>query len=186
VEGYLGMIITSYTYSQLLTKLDSGPNSRSKGIVTHYNSAVNEDTLVFATISKSKGRAGRTYYQYVKFTELPDKMLSNREMKKFLAGVDIKLFCTCPAFKYYCAYTANRMKALQDSPDGSAINTSTPTIREPQGPACKHLANVLRILPFNWNKVIKDLGAFMEDRIIDEVYDADKESSFSSLDIVEI
>jgi len=160
------MLLRAMTYKQLYHRMDKGPAGRSKGLTSNYDSAVAEDTIVFVTFSKVDGRP---YFEYVKFMELPTGMKNKNEIKKFLSNVDIKVFCTCPAFKYYCAYTASKKGVNTGDPDTGKKERRPPTVRKPQGPACKHLGNVLRILPFNWNKIIDDLASFNEDMILEEL-----------------
>jgi len=108
---------------------------------------------------------GTEYHNYVKFVNLKplfrkyiasdavwNKAGSAVDYQKLarllLDNMDLRLLCTCPAFQYWgSAYTLSRSK--YDAKYGRR-ERRPPNIRNPKehGSMCKHMHQVMRVLPF--------------------------------------
>jgi len=126
------------------------------------------------------------YQDIVEFVEIEntirDKVLDKRIWKKdgsgvdlrYLAGevleeVDVKLFCSCPAFQYWGpAYILTRRRAKHTNPEDRR-----PVVRNPKeyGAMCKHLQLIFDVLPF----YVGTMSKFIKDYYMDIVASAEKE-----------
>ena len=120
---------------------------------------IDEDNIIhFKTPSHT--HAGVTYDQKVKLLQLEELIQTHSGVKKpsqivrmALAG-DIKVHCTDPSWLYWgFQYIGTKDKYATDP------EKRYPKIRNPQlkGSVCKHLDNVLFILPFQTSTIVKDL-----------------------------
>jgi len=126
-------------------------------------SGVDGDMVHFDTQSEST--PGHEWHQWIRMTELPDviedpDMTIQDKVKLALQG-DLQVHCNCPAFKYWgYQYITTQL--------GAAVTPEhrPPNVRNPQrkGDVCKHLALVLRVLPFWWNNIAGELAKQGYDR----------------------
>ena len=97
--------------------------------------------------------------------------------RQFLDQVDIKLSCSCPAALYWGSdyiLSLNKYQAKYGDPE-----TRSPRIRNPKqyGIMCKHMHNVLRVLPFYVTTITKWLTQFYNKDIAGFEAEAKKELS---------
>jgi len=100
--------------------------------------------------------SGRIWSQRVKLMSFAENRKSRpgkplEVVRKSVAG-DLKLFCNCPAFLYW-GYKYIAWKRDY----GLRQELRMPSIRNPrlQGSICKHLEEVLKVLPFNSGRITK-------------------------------
>jgi hypothetical protein len=105
---------------------------------------------------------GLVYDEWVRLLDLDELLKTQSGIKKPLEIIrmalegNIEIHCTCPAWKYW-GYQYMGTKddySIEDEP-------RYPRIRNPRlkGSVCKHLDNVLFILPFQNTKILKELRA---------------------------
>jgi len=85
--------------------------------------------------------------------------------RKFMDVVDVELKCSCPAFQYWgSAYILSLGKYDAKYTDDEK---RPPKIRNPKqyGAYCKHLANLMRVLPFYTDTMMKWLEDFYGEEI---------------------
>ena len=104
-------------------------------------------TLVFLVPSQSE--PGRFYSDKVEFVDYDkyakDFTKSRFERANLIMQGDIKLFCNCPAFKYWgYQYIDTRRKASIE-PENRFPSKRNPKLK---GATCKHLNLILKVLPF--------------------------------------
>jgi hypothetical protein len=97
--------------------------------------------------------------------------------RQFLDQVDIKLSCSCSAALYWGSdyiLSLNKYRARYGDPE-----TRSPRIRNPKqyGAVCKHMHNVLRVLPFYITTITKWLTQFYDKDIAGFEAEAKKELS---------
>ena len=95
--------------------------------------------------------------------------------RQFLDQVDIKLSCSCPAALYWGSdyiLSLNKYRAKYGDPENRS-----PRIRNPKqyGAVCKHMHNVLRVLPFYVTTITKWLTQFYNKDIAGFEAEAKKE-----------
>ena len=161
LESYIFYIFGEATYKDLRRDAPNYLRIRQKSKDTpgsKYITIDEDNILYFKTPSHTK--EGVVYEQRVKLLEL-DKYISEYRGKKppieivrmGLEG-DIAVHCNDPSWKYWGFQYIGTVKnyALEKEP-------RYPKIRNPnlKGSVCKHLDNVLYILPFQNTKVLRDL-----------------------------
>ena len=106
---------------------------------------------------KDKRYNNRTaWYQTVAFLDFDDAMSIEDEPLKDRVNImattgNIALNCDCPAFRYYgYKYIITSLEANTDHEFEADLEGMYPKVRNPdlKGVICKHLALVLRVMPF--------------------------------------
>jgi hypothetical protein len=114
------------------------------------------DMIHFMTQSEST--PGHEWRQWIRMTELKDVIqdpdMSLQDKIRLALSADLQVHCNCPAFLYWGYQYITTQLGASVSPENRA-----PDVRNPQrrGDVCKHLALVLRVLPFWWNNITSDL-----------------------------
>jgi hypothetical protein len=129
------------------------------------------DMLHFKAPSES--RPGLQHDVYVQLVDL-EKELQNPEnnnigdaVRQAMSG-DVLVHCDCEAFLYYYQWLllsmgAAIMPTAQGNPptkyDGGDVRAHPPNKKNPKrkGTVCKHLGNVLKVLPFWWTDIAGEL-----------------------------
>lgn len=123
-----------------------------------YKGLLKNNTLVFETPSHTS--PGKMYIQKVRLLDLPALIkqhkgsLSNFDIVKLATEGDVAVYCNDPSFKFWgFEYKAKK--------EGYGIHKQDkfPKVRNPQlrGSMCKHLDNVMLVLPFNVAMITRDL-----------------------------
>lgn len=155
-----------YTYRDLL-KGDDKEYLRKADRVKELPGSIYQEidpktgTITFNTKSSQFAKNGKTWTQMVQLTDLPN-ILEDKEIKVLdavrvaLSDGDVKVYCNCEAFLYWgWKYITSELEVIIGEPE-----KRSPTIRNPdmKGTVCKHLHQVLRVLPFNATSMAKDLN----------------------------
>lgn len=114
--------------------------------------------VVFETPSVTANPATK-YTQKIALQDLAeildDETLKVGEKVRLAIAGDLKVSCTCPAYKWWgYEYIMTQLDAKEGSPQ-----TIFPKIRNPklQGTLCKHLKVVVQSFPLNWTSIAKDI-----------------------------
>lgn len=129
------------------------------------------DLLKFSTPSES--RPGLRHKQWVQLTKLKqvlgDPNYSIGDKVKIAMQGDLKVHCDCEAFLMWgyqfilLTSGAALLSYAKTNPEteynGQDITAHPPDIRNPRrrGMVCKHLGNVIKVLPFWWNTIAGEL-----------------------------
>ena len=111
---------------------------------------------------------------------IKDKSRVDRQKlaRKFMDTVDVQIKCSCPAFQYWGpAYILSLGKYDAKHTDREL---RAPRIRNPKqlGAYCKHLANLMRVLPFYTDTVLQWMEDFYEEDIKKAEEEARKELGY--------
>jgi hypothetical protein len=109
---------------------------------------------------RSKGRGYRqdAWYQTIRMLDfaeaIAEKDIPLRQQVNLMVSGDLQVHCTCPAFNWWgYRYIVTQL--------GAALYPQNirPDVRNPreQGIICKHLASVMRVLPFWMPDITRDL-----------------------------
>lgn len=137
--------------------------AKSKKSIVRYTGIDNDNYITFTVTAEDPDKnkkAGRptSYQTKVKLKDLGE-LLKNREdfdtdkdlVMKAIDG-DIAVSCECPAATYWG-------QQYLGTKDGYSIdkNDIPPTVRIPTQPLCKHTLQMLNVVSFWWNTIIRDL-----------------------------
>jgi len=106
-----------------------------------------------------------------------DRSRVNRKKlaRKFMSVVDVEVKCSCPAFQYWGpAYILSLGKYNAKYTDDEK---RPPRIRNPKqyGAFCKHIENMMKVLPFYTDTVMKWIEDFYEEAVEDTEQKAKEE-----------
>lgn len=110
--------------------------------------------------SKARGYREEAWFQTIRLLDLPEAVaerdLRFRDQVNLAIAGDLEIHCTCPAFNWWgYRYIITQL--------GAAVYPQEiqPDVRNPnrRGVICKHLATVLKVLPFWWSDIARDLRA---------------------------
>lgn len=138
------------------------------------------DTWLFKVHSGTD--ASKWYDDTFKFKDLPAQLAKHTKdarlwtksgehvdlrklSKTILTKADVQVHCTCPAFKYFGPdYILNLSQYDANAGRG---DTRPPRIRNPKqyGAVCKHLQNVLNVLPW----YITTMASWLKDFYVDDI-----------------
>lgn len=108
--------------------------------------------------SKRRGYRQDAWYQTIRLMDFKEAMaekdLALRDQVNLAVSGDLQVHCTCPAFNWW-GY--RYIVAQLDT--GLYPQETRPNVRNPsqRGTVCKHLATVLRVLPFWMSDINRDL-----------------------------
>lgn len=155
-----GLRLDEKTYKDLRRDAPNFLNIRGKSKKTPGTDykGIEEDVLIFESPSYTK--PGVSYTQKIRLVALNDLIANNDGSKKPIDIVrtalegDIEVHCTDPSWLYWgFKYIGTRDRyAIEPEP-------RFPKVRNPQlkGSVCKHLDNVLLVLPFWASEITRDL-----------------------------
>lgn len=155
--------IYEMTMKQLMTAVkDTDPQrvAKAKPLKSYYLGLNKYGDLMFKTTSGTT--PGHYWYQTVRLVDLPkaielfsrEQKITNRDIVSLAVFGDLKLYCNDLSFRYMgWQYMAWNMGY------GIVPEERYPSKRNPKlkGAICKHLYNVLSVLPFHTNVIVKDL-----------------------------
>lgn len=164
-------IINEATYKELIKRSDIKRKERAKHLVTHYQGvASSKGWITFLT--NSQYTPNIKYTQYIELKEASDmkyfKEFKKRDIIRLFMGGDIKVWCSCPDFKYRYKYMAMHKGY------GIFGENRFPKIRNPNlsGAVCKHLLCVFSVMGANWTSIARDMekSKFFKKKYEDEEY----------------
>lgn len=133
---------------------------KSQGLVSTYLGVTKEGIIKYKTTSGTT--KGKYWYQEVYLEDLPDVVQVLNEDSKFTARDalilamrgNVKVYCNDLSFKYYGWQYMAWKKGYGLRPE-----TRYPKKRNPSltGIGCKHLCSVMRVLPMDWSKIVRDM-----------------------------
>lgn len=148
--------INEMTQKEILRGVDSKRLERSKKLTTQYIGVTPKKGWI-KFMTKSQYLPGVKYTQYIELKEAEDikyfKEFRKQDIIRLFLSGDIKLFCSCPDFKYRFSYMTYQMGygIRKESRFPKRVN------RTLEGSCCKHLIVVLSSLMFNWSSIAKDM-----------------------------
>jgi hypothetical protein len=114
------------------------------------------DMIHFMT--QSETTPGHEWRQWIRMTELKDVItdpdMSLQDKVRLALSGDLQVHCNCPAFLYWGYQYITTQLGAAVSPENRPPDKKNP---KRKGDVCKHLALVLRVLPFWWNNITSDL-----------------------------
>lgn len=160
------MLLKEFTRKDIVNATDLNTRSKSKKVNGVYYSGITRDyTIVFKV--RSATTPGLQYINKIQMLEYPEiageEDLSVRDKVRLAIAGDLRIRCSCPAFKYWGYEYITTELGIHKGQD----QTIYPHIRNPrlEGVVCKHLYRSLSALPFNIMSVVSDI---MHDRFIDD------------------
>lgn len=146
------------TVRELRVKAKKTPQviSRSKKqIVAYYNGCMKSGQVRFFTPSGTT--KGKIWNQSIRFLDIRKVLKKskglNRDQVRAMVMSDIAIYCNCPAFLYW----GGKYNAWKGG-FGIRKEIRSPNIRDPQRDqfGCKHLYQVLSVLPFHISHITRD------------------------------
>lgn len=136
-----------------------GTMARGKRLASNYVKANKDGELFFKTTSETT--PGVDFWeQKVKLVDwdvamsIPDPDMKHKERVNLAMAGDVQVHCECPAYKYWgYHYINSELDAEADKPERRFPGVRNPNL---EGIGCKHIAQVLMVLPLNLSSVIKD------------------------------
>lgn len=154
----MSLLLLEVTYKQIRSNTDPGSKRRSKVLSSDYLSMNKQGAINFETESGTFPGTGLFWKQTVKLLDFREAMTGRgkndlNRVRDALKG-DVKVACNCPAFKWW----GWQYIATQDGFKYGPPQTIYPAVRNPglTGSVCKHLENVLLVLPFLAPKIVKE------------------------------
>lgn len=154
------MYLCELNYKQIRKHVDPKTRERSlTQLATEYAGIDKKGNIIFKTPSGTHPRSdGIVWTQKVKLLDLPKiakrKGLSDIEkVRKAIQG-NLKVTCDCPAHLYWgSAWRLDKRDAELEllGVEAPRHNTVIPSW------CCKHLFNVMGVLPFNASKITRDM-----------------------------
>lgn len=151
-------LLLEVTYKQIRKKTDPKSKTRSEILSSDFLSLNKQGTVFFETESGTYPGTGLYWRQTIKLVDFKEALTGRgkNDLNKIRDAIkgDIKVMCDCPAFKWWgWQYIATQKGYKYGRPQ-----TIYPTIRNPKltGSVCKHLENVLLVLPFLAPKIVKE------------------------------
>lgn len=148
-----------YTYSDIRQSVDPASRRRSKLLSTKYLGINKQGTIEFETTSGTT--PGLFWKQKVKLRDfrvsiaLPDPELKLIDRVRLAIAGDLAVTCNCTAFKYWgWAYIMTGLGSKFGQQENRFPKRRNPSLK---GTVCKHLDNVLLVLPFQTGTIVSDL-----------------------------
>lgn len=140
---------------------DNTISHKEHNMASHYNGVLQNGTIMFKTTAVTTGDI-EYWYQRVKLLDLDeaievaedDDSMEDKDIVNLALFGDLAVYCDDPSFLYWgWQYISWNMDY------GLEKETREPDIRNPQreGTICKHLYNVLTVLPTHIFTVAKDM-----------------------------
>lgn len=161
IYSYMLYSLNEKTYKDLRRKAPNYLNIRQKSKANKKGSFFTEldgDVMFFRTPSFTK--EGITYEQRVRLVKLPEiiKQYKGRlkpiEIARLALKADIEVHCTDPSWKYWGFQYIGSRDNYSIFPEPRFPRINNPNTK---GSVCKHLDNVLLILPFQNSKLASQL-----------------------------
>jgi len=150
--------LDEFTRKDIVGATDLKTRDRSKKVrSTQYIGIMPDYTICFRV--RSASTPGVTYINKVQMLDYPEAAaeedLSVRDRVRLAIAGDLKIRCSCPAFKWWGYEYITTELELHKGEDQKIY----PHIRNPrlEGVVCKHLYKTLNALPFNIMKVVSDI-----------------------------
>lgn len=160
VHSELESILTELNYRDLRNNVDDFLRIRAKSKLTPGSKYIGIEGNILHFVTDSHTKSGVKYVQHVKLLTLPELLKSKRGVlplrdivKQALAG-DIEVHCTDPSWLYWGFKYIGTVKNYAIEPEPLFPKIRNPRLR---GAVCKHLDNILYILPFQVQKIVTDL-----------------------------
>lgn len=158
--------IDELTRNDILKDVESKVKKRAKVLHIPRYLGVTRDYVVHMEVDSSTGNG--SYVVRIKLDEYPsiesDATLTTEEKVRLSLAGDIKLHCTCPAFRYWgYEYITTQLDA-----NSHTNQYLYPSVRNPnlEGTLCKHCYRAVRSFGSYWKLIAKDIDNmnFIEER----------------------
>lgn len=152
------MVLDEITRKDLIKGVDRRTKKYSKQIKKVIYKGITKDYTIRCEVPSATGSSN--YKVTIKLDELKSLMpmddLTTQEKVRLALFGDVKVSCTCPAFKYFgYAYITTQLDANDKSPEHRE-----PTVRNPNldGTLCKHAYVAVRSIGKIWKRIAKDIN----------------------------
>ena len=149
--------IDELTRNDIMKDIESKVKRRAAKLKKPRYLGITKDYVVHMEVDSSTGSG--SYIVRIKLDEYPDiadeKDLSTREKVRLSLAGDMKLHCTCPAFKWWgYEYITTQLDSNSHS-----IQNIYPAIRNPslEGVLCKHCYKAFNMFGSSWARIAKDI-----------------------------
>lgn len=151
------MRVDEFKRTDFKNETDAATVSRSKKIPSiHYRGVTDDYTVHFDARSASGNGKYDVAVQLVEYPDIAeDGDLSTSEKVRLAISGDLKVSCTCPAYRYWGYEYINSQLGSNAGEDQERF----PYVRNPklEGILCKHIYKTLDVLPMNWNSISADI-----------------------------
>lgn len=155
-----GLMLTEDTYKDLRRRAPDYLNIRDKSKDTPGSDYIGIEGDVVSFETPSHTDPGKKYTQTIKLLELFPLIKKYSGSKKSIVIVrmaiegQIEVHCTDPSWKYWGFQHIGTRKNYAIEPEPRRPDVRNPNM---QGSVCKHLDNVLYVLPFHASEITRDL-----------------------------
>lgn len=147
------------TRNDIMKSVESKVRKRSAKLNAPRYLGITRDYVVNMEVDSSTGSG--SYIVRIKLDEYPDiadmEDLDTREKVRLSLAGDMKLHCTCPAFKWWgYEYITTQLDSNSHS-----VQDIYPHVRNPklEGVICKHCYRAFKMFGSNWVRIAKDIDA---------------------------
>lgn len=151
------MKIEEISRRDFTSETDPGTKERARGVHSVRYIGVSPDYTVYFNARSASGNG--SYIVKIQLAEYKDiaddeDMTVQEKVRLALAG-DLKVSCTCPAFRYWGFEYINSQLGTHAGEDQDRY----PHIRNPKltGVLCKHAFKAMQNLPMVWNSIASDI-----------------------------
>lgn len=158
--------INEFKRREFQRETDKSTIERSKKVPYCRYIGITQDGIIYFNVRSSTGRGYYTVkFKLVDYDEVKnDETLTPQEKIRLCLDGDIKVYCSCPAYRYWgYEYINTQLDSNEGDPQ-----ERYPRVRNPHltGVLCKHIYKAFSILPMMWNSIASDIshGKFLEVR----------------------
>ena len=149
--------VDELTRKDLFKDVESKVVKRAKNLEPAVYYGITSDYVVIMRVNSSTGSG--SYNILIELSELPsllgDKDLTMKEIVRLSLAGDIKISCSCPAFRYWgYEYITTQLDSHADNPQ-----YIYPMVRNPklEGIMCKHCYKAVKSFGKYWASIAKDI-----------------------------
>ena len=153
-DFYFSQRLDEATIKQLRTGVNIARKKRSKPVKSELKSVGKDGSLRFDSTSITTENVN-TWEQIIAPSKKIPKDISLADFREYYNG-DVRVFCTCPDFKYRFAYRGTEEGYKLGNKELRPSNITNPEVMKfPEGTVCKHLENALTVVKPNLPSILK-------------------------------
>jgi len=155
------ILITEFTTKDLSKEVDPGTKKRAKVLSSKFQKLNSKNQMVYLTESGTRPGKGIFHRQLIELVDLEaaiaidDPDFKPKDRARLALAGDVKVFCTCAAFKYWgFHFITTQLDAVTGKKENRKPKKRNPSL---EGIVCKHLANALPTVGFHIPDIAKKL-----------------------------
>lgn len=148
--------LDEFRRNEFTTETDPATKERARKLSVHYRGVTPDYTVYFTARSSTGHGSYDVAIQMVDYPEIADEEdLTVQEKVRLAIQGDLKVKCTCPAYRYWGFEYINTQLGSNAGEDQERY----PHIRNPRlvGILCKHAYQAMTIFPMVWNSIASDI-----------------------------